>query len=204
MFVTRRARRRHFRLGLRLAGQLASVPVQWLDALSPPEATVLMIGSFDGVHRGHQALIERVGSAAKRLSAPPWALSFFPHPLSVLRPGQEPPLMMSLEQRARTLKEFGMAEVAVGRFDAGFAELSADAFVDLVVERLRPRAIVVGFNFGYGKNRSGDAEHLKQAGEKHGYKLHIVEPLEIAGQPASSTRLREALRAGDLALTHEL
>lgn len=158
----------------------------------------LTLGAFDGVHLGHQALIARATAAARQHQVLSLGYTFHPHPTKVLAPAAAAPTLMGVEERARVMLGYGLDRVLVEPFDLSFSEVDRDQFVEEYLLRLSPRHVVVGFNFAYGKGRRGDTEHLIKAGERHGFEVEIVAPVEQEGRPISSTRVRERLLAGDL------
>lgn len=186
-------------------GALRSRPVQPLvngvDTLDAPlTGSVVTLGAFDGVHRGHQALIHVTVEAARSFDVPALGFTFHPHPAKVLAPHRAPQLLMSLDERVKTMRGFGLDAVVVQPFDSDFAEVSADAFVeDFLVAKLRPRQIVVGFNFAYGKGRGGNLKHLRDCGRRFGFEVHVVEPVAHDESVCSSTLIRRRLVEGDVA-----
>jgi riboflavin kinase/FMN adenylyltransferase len=169
-----------------LAGSLAAMPC------------VLVIGNFDGVHRGHQAVLrEAVAHAAERRLAP-CVLTFDPHPGAVVGPGA-PPLLTTLERRAELVGDLGVERVYVRRFDTAFAAWDPHQFArDLVSKALEARVVVVGENFRFGARRTGDLSLLRDLGEELGFGVRVSAVARDAGGPYSSTRAREAVRAGHL------
>jgi len=171
-----------------------------VEALAEPLAgSVVTLGAFDGVHRGHQALIRAARAAADRHGVPALGFTFHPHPARVLAPERAPDLLIAVEERARIMRGFGLDAVVVQPFDRALAQVSADDFVqDYLVARLRPRVIVVGFNFKYGRGRAGNLEHLRGIGARAGYEVQVVDAVHVDEAVCSSTRVRERLRAGDV------
>lgn len=179
----------------------AVVPVlDGVEALEAPlEGSVVTLGAFDGVHLGHQALIRAASKAARAHAVPAVGFTFHPHPARIFAPHRAPPLLMPLDERTRTMRAFGLDTVVVQPFDRAFAEVSADDFVaDYLVAKLAPRAVVVGFNFSYGKGAKGRVEHLRAAGARHGFDVRVVEPVRVGDVVCSSTLVRERLSAGDV------
>lgn len=162
-------------------------------------SAVVTIGNFDGVHRGHLALIERARREADRRGVPMVALTFDPHPSAVLRPEHVPPALQSIEERVATLRSHGCDRVEVLTFDADLAALSAEAFVtQLLVARLGAVAVVVGENFRFGAGAQGDVALLRSLGEQHGFAVDAVVLVDAGDGPVSSSALRALLAAGDL------
>ncbi len=163
--------------------------------------SVVVIGNFDGVHRGHAALIR-----AARDSEPDArlvAVTFWPHPMTVVRPDQAPPLLTSLARRRELLHKAGVDEVVVVEFTPEVAGWSPAAFVDAVLRPLRPRRIVVGENFRFGFRAAGDVRTLAELGQGSFEVLAL--PLVSDGtQPSSSTAIRHAVLDGDFGRVREL
>ncbi len=161
--------------------------------------SVVTIGNFDGVHRGHLALVERATSSAAERGLRALAVTFDPHPAAVLRPGAVPPALQSVEERIELLRAHGIDEVVVLRFDERLAAQSPTDFVtDLLVDRLGADLVIVGENFRFGAGGDGDAATLAGLGAEHGFTVEPVGLVTVDGRPASSTALRALLTAGDL------
>jgi riboflavin kinase/FMN adenylyltransferase len=159
----------------------------------------LTIGSFDGVHRGHQALVTSMSSAAGEAGLPTAVLNFYPHPAVVLR-GRRPAFYISLpEERAALLGEMGISYVITQRFTQALSQMSADAFLKLLMKHLSLRRLWIGENFALGHRREGNPLFLEKAGKRMGFELVVVPPVLVDGEVVSSTRVREALRSGDVA-----
>ena len=166
---------------------------------------VVAIGNFDGVHRGHRAVIAAALTRASGLGRPAAALTFEPHPRLVLRPGQ--PLFRLTDETAklRLLAATGLAGSFVLRFDSALAGLSAETFVrQVLVERFAIAGAVVGFDFHFGKNRQGSPAFLTAEGARHGFSVDVVSPLEDEGRPVSTGTIRGALAAGRVVEAAEL
>jgi len=160
----------------------------------------IAIGNFDGVHVGHRALIARARELAAAGGSLTVALTFDPHPSTLLAPAHAPPMLMSIERRIELLAEAGVDAVVVEPFTRELAGALPDAFVDdLVIGALRARAIVVGYDFSYGQGRTGTVEALRVHGHQAGIVVAIVPPVTVDGEIASSTKIRGLLRAGELA-----
>jgi riboflavin kinase/FMN adenylyltransferase len=161
---------------------------------------VVAVGNFDGVHRGHAALLEEARREARRLGVPAVALTFEPHPRAFFRPEEPVFRLTPLAAKARILKALAMDGLVVATFDRALAELTAGDFVDTVLgARLRIRAAAVGFDFRFGKGRAGTLDTLKEAADDAGFSVKVVAPVAADdGAPVASTAVREALRAGDL------
>jgi riboflavin kinase / FMN adenylyltransferase len=172
---------------------VAAVP----DGLGP---TVVTVGMFDGVHRGHRALLDRVAAEAAARSLPAAAVTFDRHPLAVLRPGSEPPLLTTLDRKVELLGQAGIATVLVLEFTRELSQVPAEAFAtEVLFDALAARAVVVGENFRFGHKAAGDPALLADLGRRRGTEVVAV-PLHAHGdQVVSSTRVRAELAAGDVA-----
>jgi riboflavin kinase/FMN adenylyltransferase len=164
------------------------------------EASVVTVGMFDGVHRGHQALLDRVAAEAAARGVPAAAVTFDRHPLAVLRPGSEPPLLTTLDRKVELLGEAGMAVVLVLEFTRELSEVGAEAFAtEVLFDGLAARAVVVGENFRFGHKAAGDPALLAAVGRPLGIDVIPVPLHADDGEVVSSTRVRAELAAGDVA-----
>jgi riboflavin kinase/FMN adenylyltransferase len=158
---------------------------------------IVAIGNFDGVHRGHLKLVERIREAAQARGTVPVVLTFDPHPPRVLRPDKAPPLLMTLQQKAATLENAGVAGLAVVRFSAAMAAWEPEQFVRRVlVDWLRASEVWVGADFLFGRNRTGTFSLLRTLGQQWGYRAEKVEPVRYRDFIISSTRIRRLLTEG--------
>jgi riboflavin kinase/FMN adenylyltransferase len=173
------------------------------DRASRPNAVT--IGNFDGIHLGHQAMLARLTSRAASVGALPAVLTFEPHPREVFTPDSAPTRLTSLREKLEILRALGVAHVHICRFTKPFAALSAEEFVQrILVQGLNARYVLVGDDFRFGAKRAGDFALLRQLGEKYGFEAEALHTVEAAGQRASSTAVREALAAGDMAMAAQL
>ena len=165
----------------------------------PLRGPAVAIGNFDGVHRGHAALLARARGFADAHGGEAVALTFDPHPTQVLAPHVAPRLITTLARKLELLAQHGLDATVVEPFTAALAALSAPAFVEQVLVRaLGARHVIVGHDFTYGKGRAGTVTTLAAEGARHGFTVEVVEAVEVAGEVASSTRIRGYLRGGDL------
>ena len=166
---------------------------------------VAAIGIFDGVHRGHQAILRKAVVRAGKLRGTPVAITFYPHPLTVLAPRLVPPLILSLEQRLDAFARLGIRMTLVIPFTRAFSRWSAETFVKrLLVECLHIREAVVGHDFGFGFQRSGSVSTLRTLGRRFGFNVHVAAPVTLAGERIASNRIRDVIRQGDLAKASRL
>lgn len=162
------------------------------------EPSVLTIGVFDGVHRGHQTLLRQVKTLAQQEDLVSIAVTFDPHPTAVLFPDRAPKSLTSIERRIELLHEYGMDHVRVLSFSKEMSAWSPSEFLDrVVVSQCSARKVIVGENFRFGARAAGDFTFIQQYGERHGYEAYVQ---DIAGDTEnfSSTRVREALGRGDV------
>lgn len=162
-------------------------------------STVITIGNLDGVHIGHQELLRRVKHRAAAQSLRSAAMFFTPHPVEYFAPSRAPGRLTTLARRESLLKQHLIDEVFIESFDSAFADLSPEAFVtEVLVQKARARAVVVGPFFAFGKNRAGTLQILHQLGEKHGLHIETAASIDMNGSRVSSTRVRNALSTGNL------
>lgn len=179
------------------------LPYRYLNEAAPenePPPSAVALGVFDGVHRGHQALLRAAQQEATQMAGGiAAALTFDPLPAALFAPPSRVPLLLgTLSDRAERLQKAGAERVWVARFDAAFAEQSPDAFVEEILLAMRARVIVIGSDFRFGKNRAGDAAFLMAAGQKHGFRVCVVPPVLVDGVPARSTTIRQFLADGNV------
>ena len=166
---------------------------------------VVAIGNFDGVHRGHRAVIAAAVDRAMALGRPAVALTFEPHPRRLLRPHEPMFRLSDAATKLRLLAATGLDGAVVLTFDAALAGLSAEDFIArILVERLAAAGATIGFDFHYGKDRSGSPAFLAAEGRRHGFPVEIVPPLEDEGRAVSSSSIRAALSAGRVVEAAEL
>jgi len=185
----------------------AGAPQGTLDAASHEAifGAVVAIGNFDGVHRGHKAVIAAAQTRAEALGRPAAALTFEPHPRAFFQPGEPLFRLTDAATKLRLLAATGLDGAIVLTFDDALANLSAENFVDrILVERFGVSGAAIGFNFHFGANRAGAPHFLAAEGKKCGFAVDVVPPLQDRGRPVSSQPIREALAAGRLDAAAEL
>jgi len=166
---------------------------------SPLEKPVLTIGNFDGVHKGHLALFEKVKEIAKKINGNSVVMTFDPHPVKVLNHGNGPPLITPIQQKIRLIKEAGIDIILCLPFTKEFATIPAKDFVKkILVDKIGVKYIVVGYDYAFGRNREGDIDLLQNLGDKLGFKVIVVEPVSIDGIIVSSTKIRNLVQEGRL------
>lgn len=166
---------------------------------SAAQGGAVTIGNFDGVHRGHQAIVDQVRKLAETVSGPSVVFTFDPPPSQLLRPESAPALLTSIERRTELLKKLGIDYVIVFPTSRQLLDLEPEQFFENVVVRsLRARAIAEGENFRFGKQRRGDVSLLKQLCHEHHLKFALLEAQRDHGQWISSTRIRSLIESGDI------
>ena len=169
-----------------------------------PGEIALAIGSFDGVHLGHAALLRRLVEEARSRALEPAVLTFEPLPREFFAPERAPARLTSLRERLHELARHGPERAFLQRFDARFAAIDADDFERRLRSQYGARLILVGEDFRYGARRAGDVSRLTAAGRREGYEVAVLPVVADGGARVSSTRVREALAAGDLGLAARL
>lgn len=162
-------------------------------------ASATTVGNFDGVHRGHRQMIEIVRDVARSFDGEAAVLTFDPHPTAVIEGAQPVGALMTLDQKLEALEAAGVGRVVLLEFDPALARLSPARFVDdFLVETLHSRVVVVGSTFRFGHRRSAGVDDLRRLGSARGFAVREVEPVLAEGLPISSTRIREAVSAGQV------
>jgi len=169
------------------------------------EKPVVTLGSFDGVHLGHQAIIRRLIEKSKEKKRAGVVVTYQPHPQSVVAPDDAPSLLTTLEEKLVLLEKLGVEETVVMNFDEQLSEYSAGEFVDkILVRKLNVGDLVVGYDHAFGKNRAGKIDLLKQAALRYNFDLEVVSALHVDGIRVSSSRIRKELEAGEFAKAKSL
>jgi riboflavin kinase/FMN adenylyltransferase len=162
--------------------------------------TVVTVGSFDGVHLGHQAVLEEIARRAEAANRESVLVTFEPHPLEVVNPQAAPPLLTTGPERREVLAQTPLDLAYFIRFDRQVAGMSPEEFVrGVLLERCGMRELVIGHDHGFGRGRSGDVETLRQLGAVYGFDVDVVPPVDFGDQHVSSSRVRRAVAGGDLA-----
>lgn len=170
---------------------------------SPP--SVVALGAFDGIHLAHQKILATARTRARALGLRALACTFDPHPLTVLQPERAPAPITELAENLARIAEQGLDTAVVIVFTREFSLLEAEAFVkDVLVGRLKAREVVVGFNHTFGRGARGNARLLAELGPQYGFVAHVIPPLVVDGVAVSSSGIRQALVAGDVARARKL
>ena len=166
---------------------------------NPLRNPVLTIGNFDGVHKGHLALFDRVKEKAGSIEGQSAVMTFDPHPIKIMKPGNGPRLITPTEQKLRLIGDAGIEIIFCIPFTRQFAGISARNFVqDILVDKIGVREIVVGYDYTFGYGREGNIDFLKEMGNHLDFMVHVVEPIFIDGTLVSSTSIRELVQEGKL------
>lgn len=164
-----------------------------------PNGTVVTVGTFDGVHRGHWAVLQEIRLRAKETGRRSVLVTFHPHPLQIVRPDEAPPLLTTPAEKKEILAETGLDYAVFLSFNHILAGYSPRRFVqEILIGRLGVQELVIGYDHGFGKGRSGDVLTLKDIGQDLRFTVDVVSPIRTGEAPVSSTRIRTALLEGDV------
>jgi len=171
--------------------------------LTAKSATIVTIGTFDGVHIGHQKIIEKINKQAEKQSFESVVLTLFPHPRMVLQKDSSIKLLNTIDERVSILKSLGVQNVVVKEFTKAFANLSPNDYVEtILVKELNAKHIVIGYDHRFGKNRGADITDLKKFAKTHNFKVEEISAQDIADVTVSSTKIRNALDIGKVDLAN--
>ena len=169
------------------------------ELIGPLRNPVLTIGNFDGVHKGHLALFDKVMERAKAINGQSVVMTFDPHPIKVMNPGNGPPLITPIEQKLELISKAGIDVIICLAFNPEFASMSAEDFVqDILMDRLGVREIVVGYDYTFGNMRQGDVSLLREMGDRLGFRVHLTGPIHLDDAVVSSTSIRKFVQQGNL------
>lgn len=175
----------------------ARCPAALLPSL--PNGSTVTVGSFDGVHLGHQSVLREIDRRARAAGRSSVLVTFDPHPLEVVNPEAAPSLLTTGPERLEILALSPLDYVLLMRFDRHLASLTPEEFVrQVLLERCAVRELVIGHDHGFGRGRSGDVETLRRLGESYGFEVDVVPPVDFGGQHVSSSRIRRAVAGGGL------
>jgi riboflavin kinase / FMN adenylyltransferase len=170
-----------------------------VDALGPqPGGAAITVGTFDGVHLGHRALVARTIDEARSFGATSVLVTWDRHPLETLRPGTEPKVLTTPERKAELIEDTGIDTLVVLPFDHAFSKWSPERFVTDVLVRLGARAVIVGDGWRFGHKAAGTTELLQKMGAEHGFQVQVLTLAAVEGESVSSTRVRSAIAQGDM------
>lgn len=175
-------------------------PERTIRPALPHAGTVVTVGTFDGVHRGHWAVLHELAAEGQRRGLPTVLVTFDPHPLRIVRPADAPLLLSTPAEKVDALQHSPVDYVALLRFTPVLAGYSPRRFVEeILIARLAMRHFVIGYDHGFGRGRSGDVDTLRAIGAELGFEVDVVEPVQEQGAPLSSSVIRRLLAAGDVA-----
>ena len=177
---------------------------QSIHDFSSAKSTVVTLGTFDGVHIGHKKIIERLLQNALELDGESLVLTFFPHPRMVLQDATDIKLLNTIEEKALLLEKLGLENLVIHPFDQAFSRLTAEEFVkDILVNAFNIKKIIIGYDHRFGRNRTANIDNLIVFGEKYGFEVEQISSQEINEVAVSSTKIRNALLQGNVALANQ-
>ncbi len=166
---------------------------------------VLTLGNFDGVHLGHQKIFNAVKEEARKIDGEAIVFTFDPHPLQVLAPQKCPPFITPFKKKLMLMEMLGIDVIIVAIFDLGIANITPEAFVmQILVDKIGPKKILVGYNYYFGKDRKGNVEMLIQLGKKFGFEVKVIGALKVNDTPVSSSKIRKLIQDGQMGQAAQL
>ena len=173
--------------------------VKDIETYKCAEATVVTIGTFDGVHIGHQKIVKRLISTGKTDDLKSVILTFFPHPRMVLQKDFDIKLINTIDERRTILESLGLDCLIIKKFTKAFSRLSAEDFVkQILVDKLHAKKVIIGYDHRFGRNRNANIDDLKKFGETYGFEVEEISAQDINDVAVSSTKIRSALKEGDI------
>ena len=170
-----------------------------IDEIKFDKQTVLTLGTFDGIHLGHQQIIKRVIECSEENKLRNLIITFHPHPRKVINPEMQLKLLTTNEEQINILEKLGVQNLFIINFTKEFSQLTPDEFIkNYLVDKIGLSRIVIGYDHHFGKGRGGDVEFLLAAGKKYDFEILQIQPFIIDDEPVSSTKIRAALEAGDI------
>ncbi|MFD1615725.1 bifunctional riboflavin kinase/FAD synthetase [Gelatiniphilus marinus] len=171
-----------------------------IESYKAKAPTVVTIGTFDGVHIGHQKIVKRLIDAAKQEGLKSVILTFFPHPRMVLQKDSSIKLINTIKERHTILKALGLDYLLIKKFTTAFSRLSAEDFVkQILVDKLQAKKVIIGYDHRFGRNRNADIDDLKRFGNTFNFEVEEISAQDINDVAVSSTKIRKALNEGDIA-----
>lgn len=170
-----------------------------IDEIKFDKQTVLTLGTFDGIHLGHQQIIKRVIECSEEYKLRNLIITFHPHPRKVINPEMQLKLLTTKEEQISILKKLGVQNLFIVNFTKEFSQLTPEEFIkNFLVNKIGLSRIVIGYDHHFGKGRGGDVEFLLASGEKYDFEILQIQPFIIDSEPVSSTKIRTALEVGDI------
>ena len=166
-----------------------------IEEFIPKFKVALTLGTFDGVHIGHQSIIEKLNEVAEKIDGESVLMTFYPHPRHVLRPNnQKLKLLSTIEERSEMLKEYGLKHFIIQEFSKNFSQLRPDNFVkEILVDKLCVKRLIIGYDHHFGRNREGNYEKLLELSKLYSYEVEKINPLNYMGSTVSSTIIRKKI-----------
>lgn len=178
--------------------------VSSIQEFNSSAGTVVTLGTFDGVHIGHQIILDKVISSSKKLDCESLVLTFFPHPRMVLQHDAEIKLLNTIEEKSLLLEKAGIDNLVIHPFDQVFSQLSAEEFVkNILVDKFNVQKIIIGYDHRFGKNRTATIEDLIRFGKQYGFEVEQISAQEVNAVSVSSTKIRNALDLGNVSLANQ-
>ncbi len=175
-----------------------------LREFKPVPNAVVTVGTFDGVHLGHRAIFDKMKAKAKEIGGETVVITFYPHPRIVLGLDSENlKFINTQEKKINRIEDAGIDHLIIIPFNKEFASLSSEEFIRLILDKINPKVVVIGYDHHFGKGREGSFELLSEIGKKEGFEVIRVEALYMDGVPISSTKIRDLLKAGKVALANK-
>jgi riboflavin kinase/FMN adenylyltransferase len=158
---------------------------------------IATLGTFDGIHRGHQAILHLLGEECRRSKLEGLLITFHPHPKVVVEPDNIPMLLTTIEEKEKFIPDFFDGQVLILQFNTALRTMSAESFVrDILVEKIGVKKLIVGYDHAFGRDRRGSIAELRTLGDTYGFDVTVVDPVIVDGQPVSSSRIRRSMKAG--------
>jgi len=175
-----------------------------IEEFHPHIKTVVTLGTFDGVHRGHKILLQQLQAAKEGTGYQTVILTFFPHPRMVLQQSTDFKLLNTMEEKAALLEKSGVDNLIIHPFSLEFSRLTAEEFVkDILVDRLNIAKIIIGHDHRFGRNRTATTADLENMGKEYGFEVEQISAYEVQETPVSSTKVRNALAEGNIELAND-
>ena len=166
--------------------------------------TAVAFGMFDGLHKGHQKLIDTVLKEADQSKLTSMVYTYSNHPMSIFAPDRVPPQLQTQQEKIEMLSCTGIEAAVLRKFDLFYSQQEPYEFVEMVLHCLHPKSVVIGFNFSFGKNGIGNPQMMREYGDRYGFKVTVVDAVSMEGNTVSSTYIRKALQRGDIANANKM
>jgi riboflavin kinase/FMN adenylyltransferase len=175
------------------------------DYRRPFRNPVVTLGNFDGVHLGHQEIFKRVKEEAWKIHGEGVVITFEPHPLKVLAPAKFLPLLTPFKKKMMLIEKSGIETVLCIEFSLTFSEISPSEFIkSILLEKVRVKGVIIGYNYHFGKGQKGDAQTLKEAGKVFDFEVEVVEPLKVGQTIVSSSKIKDLIQGGEVEVASRL